>query len=124
MNMLELSKYDNFFSRVMAVFPREMVHVVDGENLIKRPFEEIIRVESFLQLNQFYKKEHFYVGPKGFPCFSVQGSTRCMFNDKGRKHPSITEAFSKKLHGLFGPNMRLFEEISSVNFEWLRSSYS
>ena len=108
----------------MSVFPREMVHVVDGENLIKRPHKEIVHVEKFLQLKQFYRKEHFYVGPKGFPCFRVEGSTRCMFNDKGRKHPNITKAFSMKLHDLFGPNMRRFEEMARVNFEWLRSSYS
>ena len=108
----------------MSVFPREMVHIVDGENLIKRPFEEIVPVENFLQLKQFYRKEHFYVGPKGFPCFSVQGSTRCMENDKGRKHPKITKLFSNKLHDVFGPNMRQFANMSGVHFKWLRDNYS
>ena len=116
-HLLDMSNYKRIYERFSAVYPKQSIFVLNGDALIKHPAEEIKKVEKFLGLSDFYRKEHFFFhadnGGK-FPCFTVP-EMRCMGSDKGLPHPSLRKDTVQYLRTILQPFMDEFREESGVD---------
>ena len=73
-------------------FPRNQIHIVNGDRLIKTPWREIAKIESFLDLPHVVTENNFYFNStKGFHCLRPdQGTVRCLAKSKGRPHVNVS----------------------------------
>jgi hypothetical protein len=105
----------------LKYFPKEQFLIVNGENFIKNPYEEVKKAEKFLNLKPYIQKDHFiYDKNKGFFCMNKKqekNKTECMGLDKGRKHPNISVSVLRKLNEFYKPySKELFELIKRKPF--------
>lgn len=100
-------------------FPLESIHIVDGDELIRDPFPEMIKVERFLKLESQINASNFYFNKtKGFYCLRDHGRERCLHDSKGRAHPHVAPAILQKLYQFFHePNKKFFELVGRT-FSW------
>ena len=102
-------------------FPLEQFLFVNGENFIKDPYTEIKKIEEYLKVPSFFKKEHFvYDKTKGYFCLNKNldlNFVECLRSNKGRNHPFISEEVLKKLDDFYKPlNEELFDLINQKPF--------
>jgi hypothetical protein len=106
-NLIRRGRYVESYKRWLKYFPKEQILVLDGENFIKNPYDEIIKMERFLDLKPFFKKENFiYDKSKGFFCLRKNLKSvklECMGDNKGRDHPFISDSVLVKLRNYFSP---------------------
>ncbi|KAL6114845.1 uncharacterized protein ACO6RY_05518 [Pungitius sinensis] len=116
---LQRSLYHQHLARWLEVFPREQIHVVDGDALIRDPFPELREAERFLDLRPRISPENFYYNAtKGFYCLLSAGRDKCLDESKGRPHAPLTRRAFGKLCRYFGePNMRFFQMVGR-SFSW------
>lgn len=116
---LQRSLYHQHLARWLELFPREQVHVVDGDALIRDPFPELRKAERFLRLPPRISPDNFYYNTtKGFYCLVSAGHDRCLDESKGRPHAPLSDkAFKKLCHYLRKAN-RLFFEMVGRSFSW------
>ncbi|KAG7480799.1 hypothetical protein MATL_G00060170 [Megalops atlanticus] len=116
---LQRSLYHQHFSRWLAHFPRDQIHVVDGEALIRDPFPELQRVERFLELPPRIAPSNFYFNTtKGFYCLLSAGHDKCLDESKGRPHaPLSTTALHMLCRFFREPNRRFFNMVGR-SFAW------
>lgn len=105
----------------LKYFPLNQILFVNGEELIRNPYIEIERVEKFLNLKPIIKETHFiYNFKKGFPCIQKPLDSvnfKCLGNQKGRKHPVISNKILEKLNEFYRPyNIALFKKIKLKPF--------
>ena len=111
------SIYVKHMKKWLRYFPKSQIHVINGDRLIKKPWQEIRRVESFLELQHEIKKNHFYFNrTKGFHCLKRTG--RCLAKSKGRQHPNVSTAILHKLRTFFRPYNFLFYDLMGQDFGW------
>ena len=111
-----MSDYERIYRRFSSVYPRKSIFVVNGDNLIKHPAQEIKKVEEFLGLSDFYTKEHFFFHLDNlgeFPCFRLP-ELRCMGSDKGLTHPKLKRKTVKHLKKILQPMMDEFRQETGV----------
>ena len=116
-HVLAISDYQRIYDGFSNIFPQESFFIVDGEELIKHPATEIKKVEKFLELTDFYRREHFYFHRENggkFPCFTLP-QLRCMGSDKGRHHPKSRRETARYLKQIFQPLMKNFTNKTGVN---------
>ena len=115
-----LSDYPAQLEMLTQVFPREQVHVIDGEKMVTNPLPEIKKIEQFLEIPSFFSEEHFYF-PEGskFPCFrpSRESKPKCMEGDKGRSHPDLLPETYEHLKMYFSPKMDTFFNMTGIKYE-------
>ena len=115
-----LSDYPAQLEMLTQVFPREQVHVIDGEKMVTDPLPEIKKIEQFLEISSFFSEEHFYF-PEGskFPCFrpSRESKPKCMEGDKGRSHPDLLPETYEHLKAYFTPKMDTFFDMTGIKYE-------
>lgn len=101
---LNTSCYAHHIRRWLRVFSPEQMCYVDGDLFIRRPYDEVKRLEKCMGLVPFFVPKHFvFEKTKGFYCF-VEGSKKlCMGGSKGRKHPPIPADVMDKLMAFFQP---------------------
>ncbi|KAL2092138.1 hypothetical protein ACEWY4_011936 [Coilia grayii] len=116
---LQRSLYHVHFQRWLEHFPREQIHVVDGEALVRDPYPELRKAERFLELTPRIKPSNFYFNAtKGFYCLVSAGHDKCLDESKGRPHaPLRPRAFRKLCHFLREPNKRFFNLVGQT-FTW------
>ena len=116
---VRISIYHHHFRRWLRVFHRHQIHVVDGDNLIVKPIEEIRKVEQFLGLQNRVTENNLYFNEtRGFYCMKNGTNEKCLGLTKGRKHPDIDQQIIEKLQDFFRPhNKRLFN-MMDVKFNW------
>ena len=107
--------------RWLKYFPLNQILIVNGEELIKNPYNEIQKVEKFLDLKPVIQEKHFiYNLRKGFPCIMKpldSGIIRCLNDQKGRKHPYIEDEVLDKLSKFYKPyNEALFKKLKQEPF--------
>ncbi len=86
---------------------------------MKDPYSVCKKVEQFLGLEPYFKKEHFvYSSKKGFFCKRLRGRTICMDSKKGRKHKNATLTDIAKLQDYFRPHNRILENMLNMSFNW------
>jgi len=98
-----------------------LIQFVKGEQLIQNPSEVLQKVESFLGIQKLIEKRHFVHNlRKGFPCMVKpldSGNVQCLNDQKGRKHPYISEHILARLRQFYMPyNLKLFETIGQTPF--------
>ena len=100
-----LSNYTLIYQMVSQVFPRKNIFIVYGDKIVADPLRDIIKVETFLGLNPFFRQSHF-VFPEGgrFPCFKLGEHNLCMDpKHKGREHPTLKRETLNHLQKHFQP---------------------
>ena len=113
--------YSHNYQNWLKYFSKEQFLIVNGENFIKNPYEEVKKAEKFLNLKPHIEKSHFiYDKKKGFFCMNKnkeKNKTECMGADKGRKHPVIPDSILEKLNEFYKPySKNLFEFINQKPF--------
>ena len=109
------------YKRWLKYFPKEQFLIVNGENFIKNPYEEVKKAEKFLNLKPYIEKSHFiYDTKKRFFCMNKnqeKNKTECMGSDKGRQHPNISDSVLQKLNHFYKPfSQELFKFIKQKPF--------
>ena len=111
------SIYVKHMKKWLRYFPISQIHVINGDRLIKKPWKEIRKVESFLRIKHEIKKSHFYFNrTKGFHCLKRTG--RCLAKSKGRQHPSVPGELLHKLRIFFRPYNNQFYDLIGQDFGW------
>ncbi|XP_067121186.1 heparan sulfate glucosamine 3-O-sulfotransferase 5-like [Centruroides vittatus] len=116
---VRISMYSQYFKKWTRAFPREQIHVVDGEQLIKNPFLEVLKIEKFLGISHRISKDNFFYNKtKGFYCVRNDTAEKCLNESKGRKHPPVSEEVIHKLRKFYAPFNREFYRDSGQDFGW------
>ena len=111
------SIYVKHMRKWLNYFPKTQIHVVNGDRLIKKPWQEIRQVEKFLHLKHEIKKNHFYFNrTKGFHCLKRTG--RCLAKSKGRQHPNVSSIILHQLRIFFRPYNFQFYDLMGKDFGW------
>lgn len=105
--------------------------VVSGENLTKQPYEELKKVEKFLNLPSFFKREYFvYNKTKGFYCFYksmskpstgsqiTMSNLKCLAKCKGRRHAFVSNETQTLLRSYYRPFNDELYKLVGRNFGW------
>jgi len=116
-NSLVYSEYVDIYNRVLNYFDKNQIFVVDGDNLVGQPLEEIRRVEQFLDIPKFYSEKNFVFPNSGsrFPCFVTEKDEMfCMGKEKGREHPLLKEETVLLLKNYFKPMIDEFYTLTGT----------
>jgi hypothetical protein len=106
--------------RWLKQFPLEQIHIVDGDNLVYHPKEEMEKVETFLGLRHYIQEGHFtFDRDKRFFCINkANGAHKCLNRTKGRPHPKIDPDVVKQLNDFFEPYNQKFFQLVGRTFKW------
>ncbi|XP_072122751.1 heparan sulfate glucosamine 3-O-sulfotransferase 1-like [Mobula birostris] len=116
---IQRSVYDVHMAIWLRLFPRQQIHLVDGDALIKNPLSELQEVEKFLQLPRRIKASNFYFNQtKGFYCMRAAGHERCLDQSKGRPHPSVNRTVLQQLCDYFKEHNENFFRMVGRTFNW------
>ncbi|KAJ8286145.1 hypothetical protein GJAV_G00035040 [Gymnothorax javanicus] len=116
---LQRSLYHQHLARWLAHFPREQIHIVDGEALIRDPFPELRRAERFLELVPRISPNNFYFNAtKGFYCLQSAGHDKCLDESKGRPHAPLSPTALRELCRYFREPNRHFFDMVGRTFAW------
>ena len=120
-NLIRRGRYIESYKRWLEYFPKEQILIINGENFVRNPYDEIKKMERFLGLTTFFKKENFvFETHKGYFCLKKNlnsNKLHCMKENKGRDHPFISKNVLVKLRNYFAPYDReLFEFIREKPF--------
>lgn len=128
---IKIGVYSKHLKRWYNYFKPEQIHVVSGEALIKEPFDETRKVERFLGLPSFIRRDHFvYNETKGFYCFDRSLSyrnnaadnaslpLRCLGTSKGRSHAKVSKATEKLLRDFYRPHNEELYRMVGRDFGW------
>ena len=58
-NLIRRGRYIESYKRWLEYFPKEQILILNGENFVLNPYEEVKKVEEFLNLKNFFQKNHF-----------------------------------------------------------------
>ena len=115
------SNYSHAFSSWTRAFPLEQFHIVDGDNLKTKPWEELHYTERFLGVNPYIRNSNFvYRADRGIFCFRDKKtwSTHCLAPGKGRKHPEVSETVKARLRKFYEPYNKIFYKQCGRTFDW------
>ena len=118
-NPIRRSIYYRYMKQWLEVFPREQVHIVNGERLIKHPLSELRKIETFLGLEHKITEENFYFNEtRGFYCLRNETGQKCLSKSKGREHPKIDPVILSKLRAFFRPYNYRFYRLVGHDYGW------
>lgn len=114
---LHRSKYYKFFGNWLKHFPRQQIHIINGDRLAsENPALELSKVEQFLGVDQYFTESFFYKDEeKGFYCITDVG---CLGSEKGHKQPDFNPEFVKKVRSFLRPMNLLFYNQAGYDFNW------
>ncbi|XP_021377010.1 heparan sulfate glucosamine 3-O-sulfotransferase 1-like [Mizuhopecten yessoensis] len=117
------SLYYIFMNRWLKHFRLDQIHVVDGDLLIRKPFQEMFRVETFLGLEHKISKDTFtFNRTKGFFCLKLDDElgkrTKCLSKSKGRRHPEVDPNVLRQLRDYYRSANDLFFQQVHRRFRW------
>lgn len=114
---LHRSKYYKFTKNWMMHFPREQIHIINGDRLASdNPAIELHKVEEFLGIPNYLTEDMFYKDEvKGFYCITKTG---CLGKEKGHKPPEFEPAFVEKIRAFLRPHNKLFYELVGEDYGW------
>lgn len=117
---VQISIYHHYFRRWLDIFPRQQIHVVDGDHLILDPVSEIRSIEDFLGVPHHIDYSILYFNStRGFYCMRLNATyERCLGASKGRKHPDIDQTVIRKLNRFFVPHNKQLFNMLHVQFPW------
>ncbi len=115
------SMYDVHMRRWLRYFPLSQIHVVNGDRLIRKPWQELNKVEHFLGLEREITRDLFYFNnTKGFHCVRRrQGEKeRCLTKSKGRQHPDVSREAVSRLRRFYASHNYDFYNLVGHDFGW------
>ena len=113
--------------RWLQYFPPDQLHVVNGDRFIRKPWQELRKVEQFLGISHEIQEELFFFNAtKGFHCVvqkipsspSNQTKEKCLAKSKGRPHPKVSIEVVRKLRNFFSPFNYEFYTLIGRDFGW------
>ena len=112
--------YSEHLDHWYKFFPRNQIHIVNGDRLIKTPWREVSKIEHFLGLPHLVKENNFYFNStKGFHCLRPgSGEARCLAKSKGRPHVSVSASTVKLLRQFYTPHNLKFYSLVGTDFGW------
>ena len=120
--LLAPSLYAKHVKRFLHFFPRDQLHIVDGDSLIKNnPSIELRKIEQFLNVSNYFTTDKFvFSQEKGFYCFNATNNSQtCLGQTKGRKQTPVDDRVVSKLKHFFKRhNQEFFDLIGSESFDW------
>ena len=100
-------------------FALNQIHIVDGEKFITNPIKELLKIEMFLNIPNFFNRKVLYFDEdKQFYCFIKNNRKECLPDTKGSKHVSVNEDTMNILLEFFRPHNEKFFELIGRTFEW------
>lgn len=100
-------------------------YIVNGETFIREPWSELSQVESFLNVTQFIRKQHFqFDRKKNFYCLMMMNKYNtslhgCLGKNKGRKrHVYLSQFVKTNLRLYFNKWNNLFFNLIGKKFNW------
>jgi hypothetical protein len=120
--MINDSLYVVHLKKWLKYFPLEQILILNGKEFAKNPYNEVSKVENFLNLDKFFVPEHYIFNEnKGFFCMNklLFNSTKnvCLGKEKGRKHPNIDTKVLDKLREFYKPyDLELFKILKQKPF--------
>ncbi|XP_077983043.1 heparan sulfate glucosamine 3-O-sulfotransferase 1-like [Glandiceps talaboti] len=100
------------------IFGKNEIFLLDGTKLLTEPFSELHKVENFLNLRKYFRKEHFTFNQKRrVYCVNFPGNY-CLPISKGRTHPHIEDDVWQKLCDFYLPYNRMLRNYYQQNFTW------
>ena len=118
---VQVSNYAEHFANWLKYFPLSQILILDGDNFVASPYEELLKVETFLQIEPFYRRSQFvYSDIKGFYCWKKNNrqEPKCLGDKKGRTHPTVSENVKQKLKQYYETSNRQFYKLAQQNFNW------
>ena len=111
------SLYDVHYQRWLQYFDSKRILVVDGDQLIKNPITELVKIEEYLRLKPYFTPDKLYYNEtKGFYCWKGKNNqSKCLGSAKGRNHSDISEDTKTKLKLFFEPHMQNFCKIANLS---------
>lgn len=115
--LIRLSMYHDCIKDWLKYYPSDQFLFISGEDFIKTPVDELYKIEKFLGVRHFFKKDHFiYNASTGFYCADIKDNHFCIGN--GKPHLEIRDSLVARLINFFSPlNQKLYQLIGK-SFEW------
>ncbi|KAH3735209.1 heparan sulfate glucosamine 3-O-sulfotransferase 1-like isoform X2 [Dreissena polymorpha] len=118
---VDKSRYAKYLQQWLDAFPRNQIHVVNGDAFSINPVQELRKIETFLNIDPYIKPFHFERTPvSGFYCLrSKSRRLRCLPRTKGRAHPVVKQEYLSKLKQYFAEQNELFFRLLRIEgFIW------
>jgi len=127
---LQRSIYHYHLVRWMRYFPPHQIHIVDGDKFIKKPWEALEKLETFLEIpNEITEDNFFFNATKGFYCGqeliklpqSEWTCTRkkCLNKSKGRPKAKVDENTYRQLTKFYASHNEIFYGlVKRFDFNW------
>lgn len=113
------SIYHLHIRKWLDIFNPNSIHIIDGDNLIRNPLEELQKVEKFLQLDPFINKDMiYYNSTRKFYCMKKDSKNICLGSTKGRSHRPVSNQTIETLKKFYYPHNKEFFKIVNRTFTW------
>uniref|UniRef100_A0A0K0DSZ5 Sulfotransfer_1 domain-containing protein n=1 Tax=Strongyloides stercoralis TaxID=6248 RepID=A0A0K0DSZ5_STRER len=116
------SLYSIHLFNYLKYFKKNQILIINGDNFIKNPLNELKKVQKFLHLPQMiHSQQLVFNSDKGFYCFKKEekAKVKCLGNSKGRKHVNVSMKTIKLLKKNFKQyNYELKKLFKDFNFHW------
>lgn len=119
--MLNASVYSFHLSNWMHYFTPSQICIVDGDNFVRSPYQEIHSLESCLGLKRYFTEQNFeYVPQRGFYCFreTSHSTLQCESQSKGRPHPTLPEQVVLDLKKAYQPYNEQLQVLTNRTYSW------
>ena len=112
--------YSQHLENWYKYFPREQIHIVNGDRLVKTPWREIQKIETFLKIPKVVTELNFsFNATKGFHCLKPdQDTVRCLAKSKGRPHVNVSSSTVSLLRKFYLPHNLQFYSLVGTDFGW------
>ena len=118
-HILTTSKYADPLTAWVDVFGVENILIIDGDNFVSNPVEELRQAEEFFGLElKISESDFYYDKQKKFYCMREEGNTGCMPEKKGRPHPPMADSTRQLLKDYFKPYNQQFYKLIGRTFPW------
>lgn len=119
--------YSVFLKRWLLYFPRDQIHIVNGDKLIADPGGELRKVQKFLKIDLLMDRKDFVFNTtKRFYCLKnrpdldpdIKQEIVCLGPSKGREHPTISERTLRAMQDFYRPYNQELYKIVGTDFGW------
>ena len=115
-------RYVIHLKRWLKFFPLENILILDGENLFKKPYEEVKNVEKFLNSTSYIQKQHFVLNKNnGNFCIKKNLNTtelNCIESSRRKIQPYIKPNVVSTIKDYFEPFDKEFFKIIKKQPFW------
>ena len=124
---MQTGLYSVHLKRWLKHFPRDQIHIVDGDTLIHDPGTELTKVQQFLNIEVLINRSDFvFNSSKRFYCLmnrpefksGTHRDTICLGPSKGRKHPNISQKTLQAMRDFYRPYNQELYQLTGLEFGW------